>query len=84
AAAGAAAPDEGESLLDDARQKEALAAALAELGAARAELAARPGAWEDRAADRLRRALALVGEARGEGASEEVLDEIFSKFCVGK
>jgi len=84
AAASTAAGDEGESLLDDARQKDALAAALAELAAARAELAARPGAWEDRAADRLRRALALVGQARGEGASDEVLDEIFSKFCVGK
>lgn len=84
AAASTAAADEGESLLDDARQKDALASALAELSAARAELAARPGAWEDRAADRLRRALALVGKARGEGASDEVLDEIFSRFCVGK
>ncbi len=84
AAASTAATDEGEALLDDARQTDALAAALAELAAARAALAARPGAWEDRAADRLRRALALVGEARGEGASDEVLDEIFSKFCVGK
>jgi tRNA modification GTPase len=84
AAAATAAPDEGEALLDDAREAEALAAALAEIEAARAELAARPGAWEDRGADRLRRALALVGAARGEGASEEVLDEIFSKFCVGK
>ena len=84
AAASTAATDEGESLLDDARQTDALASALGELAAARAELAARPGAWEDRAADRLRRALALVGEARGEGASDEVLDEIFSKFCVGK
>jgi tRNA modification GTPase len=84
AAAGGAPADEGEALLDDARQADALAAALAELDAARAELAARPGAWEDRAADRLRRALALIGEARGDGAAEDVLDEIFSKFCVGK
>jgi tRNA modification GTPase len=84
AAAGAAPGDEGESLLDDARQMDALSAALAEIGAARAEISARPGAWEDRAADRLRRALALVGEARGEGAPQDVLDEIFSKFCVGK
>lgn len=84
AAAGSAPRDEGEGLLDDARQLDALTSALAELGAARAELAARPGAWEDRAAERLRRALALVGEARGDGTSETVLDEIFSKFCVGK
>lgn len=83
-AAGAAPADEGENLLDDARQLEALTGAIAELSAARAELAARPGAWEDRAADRLRRALVLIGRAGGEAASEDVLDEIFSKFCVGK
>ncbi len=84
AAAGASPADEGELLLDDARQFDALTSARAELAAARAEVAARPGAWEDRAADRLRRVLALVGEARGEGATEDVLDEIFSKFCIGK
>ena len=84
AAAGTAPGDEGEALLDDAGQMDALTSALAELGAARAEIAARPEAWEDRAADRLRRALALVGVARGDGASKDVLDEIFSKFCVGK
>jgi tRNA modification GTPase len=76
--------DEGESLLDDARQLDALSSAVVELSAARCEISARPGAWEDRAADRLRRALALVNEARGDGASEAVLDEIFSKFCIGK
>ena len=84
AAAGTAPADEGECLLDDARQRDALAAALTELRAARAELAARPGAWEDRAADRLRRALASLNEARGDGTPQSVLDEIFSKFCVGK
>lgn len=84
AATGTAPGDEGESLLDDASQMDALRDALAELGAARAEIAARPEAWEDRAADRLRRALALVGVARGDGASQAVLDEIFSKFCIGK
>lgn len=84
AAAGTAPGDEGETLLDDARQMDALSSALAELDAARAEIAARPEAWEDRAADRLRRALVLVGVARGDGASKAVLDEIFSKFCIGK
>jgi len=83
-AAGASPADEGESLLDDARQLDALTSALAEIGAARAELAARPGAWEDRAADRLRRALTFVGVAGGDGAPEAVLDQIFSKFCIGK
>ncbi|MBI4060465.1 MAG: tRNA uridine-5-carboxymethylaminomethyl(34) synthesis GTPase MnmE [Elusimicrobia bacterium] len=84
AAAGGGADDEGETLLDDARGAAALAEALAEIGAARTEIAARPNAWEDRAADRLRRALSLLNETRGDGAPEDVLDEIFSKFCVGK
>ena len=83
-AAGGASADEGESLLDDARQLASLEAALAELSAARVELAARPSAWEDRAADRLRAALRALGEATGSGAADAVLDEIFSRFCVGK
>jgi tRNA modification GTPase len=83
-AAGAAPDDEGENLLDDARQMDALSSALDELRAARAEAAARPSAWEDRTADRLRRVLSRLSEARGDGATESVLDEIFSKFCVGK
>lgn len=84
AAAGGAPSDEGEKLLDDARQMDALSSARAEIGAARDEIAARPGAWEDRAAERLRRALALIDEARGDNAPEAVLDELFSTFCVGK
>ncbi len=84
AAAGAAPADEGEGLLDDARQAAALREALGELRSARSELAADPASWEDRGAARLRRALALLDEARGDGTPEAVLEEIFSKFCVGK
>ena len=84
AAAGASPRDEGESLLDDASQRDALAGALEELRAARSEIAARPGTWEDRAADRLRRALAHLSQAAGENPSEAVLDQIFSRFCIGK
>jgi tRNA modification GTPase len=69
-------------LLDDARQSGALVSALSELRAARAELA-KP-AWEDRAAERLRRALSRLGEAAGRGTPDDVLDSIFSRFCVGK
>ncbi|UPT72534.1 MAG: hypothetical protein M0D55_11205 [Elusimicrobiota bacterium] len=58
--------------------------ALGELRGARAELASEPATWEDRGASRLRRALELLDEARGQGTAESVLDEIFSKFCVGK
>lgn len=91
AAADTAPADEGEALLDDARSRDALAAALDSVRAARAELTARhggpshgPGAWEDRAASLLRGALKHLSTTRGTDASEEVLDEIFSRFCVGK
>lgn len=32
----------------------------------------------------LRRALVALGEVTGEGAPEELLDRIFSRFCIGK
>jgi tRNA modification GTPase len=84
AAASGAASDEGDALLVDAREAAALEEAAAEVAAARAEAAARPGAWEDRAAARLRRANAALGAVLGEGAPDEVLREVFSRFCVGK
>ncbi|MBI3564240.1 MAG: tRNA uridine-5-carboxymethylaminomethyl(34) synthesis GTPase MnmE, partial [Elusimicrobia bacterium] len=84
AAAGAAPADEGETLLVGARDREALAAALAALDAARGEVAALPGAWEDRIAGRLRDAHAALGLILGEGAPDEVLKAVFSRFCVGK
>jgi tRNA modification GTPase len=83
-AAGAAAADEGETLLVGARDREALAAALAEIDAARAAAAAHPGRWEDRAACHLREAHARLGLILGEGAPDEVLRAVFSRFCVGK
>jgi tRNA modification GTPase len=62
-----------------ARQVEALNAALAELDAA-APVAARP----ELLAARLRAAVARLGELLGEGAGEDVLDAVFSRFCLGK
>ncbi|MDE2492202.1 MAG: tRNA uridine-5-carboxymethylaminomethyl(34) synthesis GTPase MnmE, partial [Elusimicrobia bacterium] len=76
--------DEGESLLVGARDREALSAALAELDAARAAAAAEPLAWEDRAAAHLREAHARLGAVLGDGAPDEVLRAVFSRFCVGK
>lgn len=84
ALAGAAVHDEdaGEGLLLGARDRDALAAALSELDAA-AEVA-RTADWEDRAACHLREAHAKLGMILGEGAPDEVLKAVFTRFCVGK
>jgi tRNA modification GTPase len=76
--------DEGETLLLGARDRDAFAASLSELDAARAAVAAHPGRWEDRAAFHLREAHARLGQVLGEGAPDEVLRAVFSRFCVGK
>lgn len=76
--------DEGETLLVGARDRAAFAGALAELDAARRAVAEHPGAWEDRAACHLRESHRLMGSVIGEGAPEEVLRAVFSRFCVGK
>jgi tRNA modification GTPase len=84
AAADAPDRDEGESLLLGTRDRDAFAAALAELDAASAAVAAHPGRWEDRAAFHLREAHSRLGSVLGEGAPDEVLRAVFSRFCVGK
>jgi tRNA modification GTPase len=85
AAAGAPNGDEGETLLVGTRDRDAFAAALAELDAARAAVSLHPGVcWEDRAACHLREAHRLLGSVVGEGAPDEVLRAVFSRFCVGK
>jgi tRNA modification GTPase len=76
--------DEGETLLLGARDRDAFASALSELDAAAACVAAHPGRWEDRAAFHLREAHARLGQVLGEGAPDEVLRAVFSRFCVGK
>ena len=72
---------EGE-LLVLARHKEALEAAAALLGDA-AALAA-DGAGAELVAARAREALVALGAITGETATEDLLDRIFSTFCVGK
>ncbi|MFN7989886.1 MAG: GTPase [Thermoanaerobaculia bacterium] len=58
------------------RQKDALLRAGAALGG--------PGAGIEYAAAGVREALSALGEITGETATEELLDRIFSTFCVGK
>ncbi len=84
AAGGAVAADEGEGLLLGARDRAEIAGTLAELGAARALCAARPGDWELRAAAHLRDAHARLGRVLGEDSPDEVLRAVFARFCVGK
>jgi tRNA modification GTPase len=49
-----------------------------------AEEAAKAGAPEEILAMDIRLALAGLNAVTGQGAPEEVLDAIFSRFCVGK
>jgi tRNA U34 5-carboxymethylaminomethyl modifying GTPase MnmE/TrmE len=46
--------------------------------------ALRSGEFSDAAASEIELALARVGELDGKAVAEEVVAEIFSKFCVGK
>lgn len=64
------------------RQYEALRRSAASVEAAR--LAWRQGIPLDLLAVDVRAALQAVGEVTGEQVSEAVLDEIFSRFCIGK
>jgi len=71
-----------EEIILHARQKDALQGILGNLRRA-GELAAKRHS-EEICAEEIRAALRLVGEMTGEVRVEEVLDEIFCRFCVGK
>ena len=58
--------------------------AQAALEAARAARAAVESAPPELYAEDIRRAWESLGAISGETANEKVIDEIFSKFCVGK
>jgi tRNA modification GTPase len=74
-------PAEQEILLH-ARQKDRLEAALEALRRADALLAGRHS--EEIPAEEIRSALNSIGELTGEVRAEEILDDIFGRFCVGK
>ena len=70
------------ALVANARQVESLVRAREALEHARATL--RGGAPLDLASGDLRAAIAAYGEVTGETVTEDVLDGIFARFCVGK
>ena len=71
-----------EAALGSLRQKKAAESARLSLQAALAN--AESGFPLDAVAQDLDDALAALGEVTGEAASADVLNEVFSKFCVGK
>ena len=75
--------DGGEAICPDLRHREALRLAAGALEIA-AELLSRPAVPLDQAVVELRGAVASLGEITGESVGEEILDRIFSRFCLGK
>ena len=70
------------ALVTHARHKQALSAAALQIDAARQSLTA--GLPADFASIDLRGALNTLGTITGETATEDVIAEIFSRFCIGK
>lgn len=73
---------EEDMVMTRARHYEILARARAAVERARSGID--EGAFADMLAAELREALAALGEITGESAGPEVLDRIFSAFCIGK
>ena len=75
-------PGNDEEVVLHARQKDRLQGILEALRRAEGLLSKRHS--EEVYAEEIRGALRLIGELTGEVRVDEVLDEIFSRFCVGK
>ena len=79
---GLAGGDGGQALVASVRHQEALTRAKEELASARRAVA------DDEPSDfvsiGVRGAVNALGEITGESATEDLLDVIFSKFCIGK
>jgi tRNA modification GTPase len=71
-------------VVTSARHAELLRGAAEELLRADMAVELYGDAWEDRAACHLRESLRALGAVLGEGASDEALHQVFSRFCVGK
>ena len=71
-----------EAVVSSARHNASLSRALTFVDAAIAAYAS--GVYADAAASEVERALGAIAEIDGRAVSEEVVSDIFSKFCVGK
>ena len=71
-----------QAIISSARHHAALVRARDFVNAA--ILAFESGAYQDAAASEVERALGAIAEIDGRSVSEEVVTDIFSKFCVGK
>jgi tRNA modification GTPase len=71
-----------EEIILHSRQRDVLAGILEALKEARRLLAA--GHSEEVYAEEIRRAISLVGRLTGEIRADDVMKDIFSRFCVGK
>ncbi len=67
----------GNALVTRERQKEAIGEAVAALSAA-------PASADEITADLLRAASEAIGRLSGRVDVEDVLDRLFSEFCIGK
>jgi tRNA modification GTPase len=75
-------PAEQEEIVLHARQRDILAEVLEALKKARRLLGA--GHSEEVYAEEIRRAIALVGRLTGEIRTDDVMKDVFGRFCVGK
>lgn len=75
-------PIEDSLLISNARQKECLDRTLDALGKAREAIAA--GFSEEYPLQDIRKALEFLGQMTGEVTSNDILDQVFSTFCIGK
>ena len=74
--------NDGDLVIENDRQRENLSRALEALNAAK--LAVENGLPPDIVSLDIREALEALGELTGEVTTDDILDKIFSSFCVGK
>jgi tRNA modification GTPase len=75
-------PQEGEVVLSRVRHRNAIY--RAEEGIRQAEISLKKGMSQEFVALDLRVALEAIGEITGQTTTDDILDKIFSEFCIGK